>query len=89
MIAFLEEQVEETTNVKINPYFQLIITTDHNGIINQFPTCHIFQPSKINLAGSHQSGILKYIPRNQPIKFADVFRKISSHGNGTPISRAR
>ena len=65
----------DTTTATINTFFQLSIPTDHNGIINKFPTCHIFHPSKINLDGSHKSGLIKFSPRNQLIKCANIFRK--------------
>ena len=58
----------DTTTATINTFFQLSIPIEHNGIINTFPTYHIFQLSKINLEGSHQAGIFQFSPLNQSRK---------------------
>ena len=86
--GIIGENVVENTTATIKTFCQLSIPTEHNGIIDQFPTCHIFQPSRISLAGSHQAGLLRSSPRNQSKTFANVFRRISPHGNGTPRSIA-
>ena len=77
----------DTTTATINTFFQLSIAIEHNGRVYQFFPCHIFHTSKINLAGSYQAGRIQFSPRNKSIKCVNILRKISPHGNGTPISR--
>ena len=67
----LEEQVLETTTRTINPIVKLSIQTDHNDKTNPFSTCHILQPSKINLDGSYQVGFIQLSPGKKIKKMCD------------------
>ena len=89
MMALSEEQAVYITTDTIKIFYQISIPIYHNDIINQFPTCHIFQPSKINLDVIHQAGVSQFYPMKKLRKSTNVFRKICPHSNRTPGSKAR